>query len=189
MALLSNFVVGRGAPTVLLALQVLVAIPMVASVAIGQELAAPEMALPAEPLPAPDSVIATDQTLPKSCEVEKDRPLSALTIDIAPRVKGQLVPQDDRPLECSRYVFTEKGFLTIDLDCDTCRPGNFDVLALARFCHRPLYFEERCLERCGIESCCYQSAASAAHFYGAALLLPVSMLYQCGSCVPEYACY
>jgi hypothetical protein len=60
----------------------------------------------------------------------------------------------------------------------------------AQFCHRPLYFEEPCLERCGQKycccgrECCCQSAVSAAHFFGTAILLPVEFMCQCpGDCV------
>jgi hypothetical protein len=118
-------------------------------------------------------------------------PLATLTTDIRPRDRaGEIVAGDALPVDCAQYVFTDERSLSLDLSCDTCRPKWCDVLQLANFCHRPLYFEEACLERCGMRSCCCQPAASALHFYGRALMLPVMAVCRCPcSCVPAQYCY
>jgi hypothetical protein len=51
-------------------------------------------------------------------------------------------------------------------------------LDAARFCHRPLYFDDPYLERFGCRYHFFQPAASAAHFFGSALLLPLEIWHQ-----------
>ncbi len=46
------------------------------------------------------------------------------------------------------------------------------------FCHRPLYFEEPNLERCGHHWGFFQTASSATHFLGNAFLLPYRMIVR-----------
>jgi hypothetical protein len=48
-----------------------------------------------------------------------------------------------------------------------------------RFCHRPLYFEDPNLERCGNGLGCLQNPVSAVRFLGDALTLPCQMIRQC----------
>ena len=44
-------------------------------------------------------------------------------------------------------------------------------------CHHPLYFEQRCMERCGCQPWgCWQPVASAIHFTASAVLLPAKLL-------------
>jgi hypothetical protein len=146
-----------------------------------------------EPLPLPQMQAGTRESLPEGCKpAPEDLPLSELTADIRPRnpqdrevVLGETLPED-----CAAHVFTEAQFLSIGLSCDSCRAKWCDVLRLANFRHKPLYFEEPCLERCGLPYCCCQPAASAVHFYGTALLMPVNVFCVCPcSCVPaQYGC-
>ncbi|MDA8745490.1 hypothetical protein N9N28_12730 [Rubripirellula amarantea] len=51
-----------------------------------------------------------------------------------------------------------------------------------RFCHRPLYFEDPNLERCGKGWGCLQNPVSAVRFLGDALLLPYQMVRQRPQC-------
>jgi hypothetical protein len=141
-------------------------------------------------MPAPQ--VEAKEAPPPGCEaVPKDTPLSALNTDIRPRDReGQIVPADGLPVDCAQYVFTEERFLSIGLTCETCRPRWCDVLGLARFYHRPLYFEEVCLERCGVRACCCQPGASAVHFFGRALMMPVLATCVCPcACVPAQYCF
>lgn len=47
------------------------------------------------------------------------------------------------------------------------------------FCHRPLYFEDANLERCGYSSCCCQPLISGAYFFGTIPILPYKMALEC----------
>ena len=145
-----------------------------------------------EPLPRPIAQTESKESVPEACQpAPQDLPLSTLTTDIRPRDhEGQVVAGDALPVDCAQYVFTEERFASFDLSCESCRPRWRDVLQLAHFCHRPLYFEEALLERCGVRSCCCQPAASAVHFYGTALLMPVYAICQCPctTCVPAQFC-
>ncbi len=137
-----------------------------------------------ETLPPP---AAPDAGLPEGCEpAPVDKPLVELTTDIRPRdEKGELVPDEKLPQGCAQYVFTDERYLPIELTCSSCQPSVCELLQLARFCHRPLYFEDAPLERWGIRACCFQPAASAAHFYCNAVVLPIKMMRQCPcECVP-----
>lgn len=129
---------------------------------------------------------------PDECMKIVDPPLTALSTNIQPRTpQGEVVSSDELPTNCAQSVFTERTFMSINLSCDSCSPRWCDVLGLAHFCHRPLYFEEECLERCGVRSCCCQPSASAASFFGGALLLPIqaACACPCTSYVPaHYGC-
>jgi hypothetical protein len=146
----------------------------------------------AEPLPVPRMQAESTDSLPEQCKpAPVDLPLSELTTDVRPRDRErQVVSADALPVDCADHIFTEERFLSIGLSSDSCRANRCDVLRLAHFCHRPLYFEEECLERCGMKSCCCQPAASALHFYSHALLLPMKMCCVCPcSCVPAKYCH
>jgi len=117
---------------------------------------------------------------PDECMKIVDPPLTALSTNIQPRnAEGQDVSNEKLPTNCAQSVFTEHTFMSIDLSCNSCSPRWCDVLGLAHFCHQPLYFEEKCLERCGQRSCCCQPSASAACFFGGALLLPFKAACAC----------
>jgi hypothetical protein len=116
------------------------------------------------------------------CKPLIDDPQSILSVEIFPIDRpGQTdLKPNELPPDCPAPVLA--GVPTIFMVSVTACgwpewPG-------AQFCHRPLYFEERCLERCGQKQCCCQPAASAAHFFGTAILLPVEFCCQCpGDCV------
>lgn len=56
-----------------------------------------------------------------------------------------------------------------------------------RFLHRPLYFQELNLERCGTSYGCAQNAVSAAYFIGNAAILPYRMaLDRADQCVESW---
>ena len=104
----------------------------------------------------------------------KRKKLSDLDIDIEVKARrGFEVPQDcslaldpfqPRDWECTDFVWTASGL-----------------------CHKPLYFEERHLERYGHSTGPYtQPLVSGAHFFGSVLMLPWNMgLKLPGEC--EYA--
>lgn len=158
---------------------------------IGQELLPPAASQSAEELPHSDAAQLNGPVMPKECEpAPTDNPLSTLTTDIRPRTRdGQLVPPEKLPFNCAGVKPVQQQAMNIDLSCDTCYPGYCDLLSMARFCHKPLYFNDDCLERCGVKSCCCQPCASAMCFYGGALLMPVRACFVCPcSCVPSGGC-
>jgi hypothetical protein len=146
-----------------------------------------------ESLPPPT---AEDASVPEGCPpAPKDTPLPELNVDIAPRYlpgddrAGQLVPGDQLPPNCATQLTTDVTAAELDLSCISCQMSLCELLQLAQYCHNPLYFEERLLERYGIRSCCCQPLASAACFYGNALCLPAKMWRRCPcSCVPAHPC-
>jgi hypothetical protein len=148
-----------------------------------------------ESLPAPTPPAAEEPPVPEGCPpAPKDTPLFALNVDVASRFlpgddrAGQLVPNDQLPPNCATHLTTDTRFAEIDSSC-ACQMGLCELLQLASYCHNPLYFEERALERYGIRSCCCQPLASAACFYGNALCLPAKMWRHCPcSCVPAHPC-
>lgn len=176
---------------VLLATQACLVLSLWTAATRAEGLAFPRLAQASEPLPLPPQTSEDPQGLESNCLEINDPPLSALSTDIQPRnSEGQIVSNDALPRNCAENRFTEKRYLPIDLACDSCRPRWCDVLGFAHFCHQPLYFEEVCLERCGVRSCCCQPTASAACFFGGALLMPVRAVCVCPcSCVPaQYGC-
>jgi hypothetical protein len=85
--------------------------------------------------------------------------LSAATLNQSPPVTIWGEPWPDVKLACYRYVVP--------------------------FSHRPLYFEQPNLERCGTGCCCLTTYASAAHFFGSVVLLPLhAVLDPPCRCVP-----
>jgi hypothetical protein len=119
--------------------------------------------------------------------VSADASQELLTVDIRPvdrEVQIQMNPQS-LPPEYPAPVLA--GASAIYLGFQPASDCKWPVWPGAQFCHHPLYFEERCIERHGYTSCCCQPAASAAHFFGTALLLPIKMCGQCpgrGVCTP-----
>jgi hypothetical protein len=161
------------------------------SVCSGQELPPPSTPTPAEPLPQPEGAQLNGPALQDACEpAPTDNPPFKLTVDIRPRTsEGQLVADKDLPFNCAGLKQVQQRVMSTDLSCDTCYPRYCDLLGLARFCHKPLYFNDDCLERCGVEQCCCQPCASAMCFYGGALLMPIRAFYVCPcSCVPSGGC-
>jgi hypothetical protein len=160
-------------------------------VCIGQDLPAPAGPAPVEQLPPSDAAQLNGPALPKECEpAPSDNPLFTLTTDIRPRTPdGEVVPADQLPFNCAGLKPIQQKVMSTNLSCDTCYPGYCDLLSMARFCHKPLYFNDDCLERYGVESCCCQPCASALCFYGGALLMPVRACCVCPcSCVPSGGC-
>ena len=148
-----------------------------------------------EPLPAPSPPATADRTLPEGCPpAPTDTPLLELNVDIAPRYlpgderAGQLVPGEQLPPNCAPQV-TDVRSAEIDPSCTSCQMSVCELLQLAQYCHHPLYFEERLLERYGTRTCCCQPLQSAACFYGNAICLPAKMWRHCPcSCVPSHPC-
>jgi hypothetical protein len=141
--------------------------------------------------PPPQASIATEGSLPDGClPAPQTPPLASLTIDIAPRKNEEFVSDSELPENCAKYVYTQERFQQFGLSCATCQMSVCELLELANYYHRPLYFEERALEKCGIRSCWCQPAKSACEFYGGALMLPCKMIRQCpcSTCVPDGPC-
>lgn len=160
-------------------------------VCIGQEIPAPTATRPAEELPHSDAAQLNGPALPDECKpAPTDNPLFTLTTDIRPRTRdGQVVAADKLPFNCAGVKPVQQPMMSVDLSCDTCHPGYCDLLSMARFFHKPLYFNDDCLERCGVEHCCCQPCASAMSFYGGALLMPLRACCVCPcSCVPSGGC-
>jgi hypothetical protein len=147
-----------------------------------------------ETLPTPPPPASGDRAVPEGCPpAPTDTPLLELNVDIAPRYlpgderAGQLVPREQLPQNCAPHLTMDIRTAEIDPSCGQMRVC--DLLQLAQYCHNPLYFEERLLERYGICSCCCQPLQSAACFYGNALCLPAKMWRHCPcSCVPAHPC-
>jgi hypothetical protein len=148
-----------------------------------------------ESLPTPAPPTTADRSVPEGCPpAPTDTPLLELNVDIAPRYlpgderAGQLVPGEQLPPNCAPQL-TDVRTAEIDPSCASCQMSVCELLQLAQYCHHPLYFEERLLERYGIRSCCCQPLQSAACFYGNALCLPAKMWRRCPcSCVPAHPC-
>lgn len=146
-----------------------------------------------EPLPrlelAPPSAPDQDgdsapRRLPLECEpLSQDAPLSLATVDISPRdLDGRLLSESDLPPDCNKYLDAPIMYSALE----TLAPSHPCLLrswVSAQFCHRPLYFEERALERCGVSHGCWQTPKSAARFFGGVLLLPSKMW-----CLPPCVC-
>jgi hypothetical protein len=157
----------------------------------GQEIMPPANAGAVEQLPPAPNAQPISSAMPDQCQpVPVDPPLSAITTDIRPRASdGKLVAPEQLPFNCSGVKPVQQQMMSIGLQSDTCYPGYCDLLSMARFYHKPLYFNDDCLERCGVKRCCCQPSASAMCFYGRALLLPVTACCVCPcSCVPSGGC-
>jgi hypothetical protein len=143
-----------------------------------------------EVLPPPaTTALPQEREVPEACKpVPEDPPLAALMVDVRPRdLEGNIVPLSSLPTDCATHLFSEPRAIMIDTAC--CPTNACDLLQLAAYCHNPLYFEERLLERYGKRTCCCQPLQSAACFYGNALCLPAKMWRNCPcSCVPAHPC-
>lgn len=125
------------------------------------------------------------------CVALVDAPLTSLTVDIAPRTSdGAVVPPEDLPTDCWAAsgrewpaIWLEAGPICAWWDCNC-------LLALARFCHQPLYFEDPALERCG-ESRCLPQLCSVQHFLCDVAVLPARLIvrpYRTRMCTPTPHC-
>ncbi len=106
-----------------------------------------------------------------AARVEKlQRPLSQITLSAADGTESPVTPNDRAAalLNDTAAHWVGTGPRTVFL------PDRYT----ADFQHRPLYFQERCLERCGTHYGCLQNAVSAACFLGRTAVLPVRMLIQ-----------
>jgi hypothetical protein len=129
--------------------------------------------------PAEPSDPAAGSESPGDCQPFDLEPLTSLTVDITPIGRtGQIVLTDEKPVDCFSYAMGELPTIYVGWDGSQPTCDLLNVCCGWQFCHRPLYFEERCLERYGSRTCCCQPGASALHFYGTALLLPIKMLQQ-----------
>jgi len=112
-----------------------------------------------------------------------DPPLSALTVDAAPRLRnGQYA--DPEGLPASRWADSgrEGPAKFIDGSATCPLPGCRDLLQLARFYHRPLYVDDDALERYG-DGGCLPCVGAVGEFMLDAALLPVRLI-----CTPPCAC-
>jgi hypothetical protein len=110
------------------------------------------------------------------CAPLDDPPLSALAIDIRPRdADGRLVPANNTPPGCWQQTGKEGPPQFIGGGLGRCHWNCHDLLQLARFCHRPIYFEDVALERCGLVPS-YPALHSVARFTWDLALLPAQLL-------------
>jgi hypothetical protein len=140
-----------------------------------------------EPLPLQDDLetpTANDDAESESpCETIEDLPLSQLTVDARLRgLDGTLLDQDDQPMNCWTSRGSDGSVLFIGGSCGCCNDLSYQVLQLARFCHRPLLFEDVSLERYGVSDCCPPLHA-ATHFTCDLFLLPARAITTSGKCV------
>jgi hypothetical protein len=157
----------------------------------GQEIMPPANAGAVEQLPPAPNAQPISSAMPDQCQpVPVDPPLSAITTDIRPRASdGKLVASERLPFNCSGVRPAQQQMMNTGLQSNTCYPGYCDLLSMARFYHKPLYFNDDLVERCGVKRCCCQPSASAMCFYGRALLMPVTACCVCPcSCVPSGGC-
>jgi hypothetical protein len=178
-------------PSAVLAIHSVALVVLLSAACPAQQSEGPRFALQVpDSLPEPSEPATTEAQIAGDCEqVPPDPPLSALSADISPRKDGQIVSSDQLPTDCAKFALGSAPAQML-LPSGRCEPSACELLQLARFCHRPLYFNDECLERYGVRSCCCQPAASAARFYGGALLMPIRMLQQCPcDCVSTPACY
>jgi len=116
-----------------------------------------------------------------------DPPLFSLTVDITPRVDG--VPSEDLPIQCPSYSLSGNMLQPCLESGSFCYRVPY-CWESARFFHKPLYFEDWCLERCGETYCCCQPLISAIHFFGGVVILPLKIgLHPACRCVRTPACY
>ncbi len=105
-------------------------------------------------------------------------PISELTVDIRPRdLEGHIVDEEALPEDCNGYFSIPAVYASSDLLMARGR-GLLRCWRGAQFCHRPLYFEDICLERWGLGHGCFQPAISGIKFFGTALLLTVKMWHK-----------
>ena len=115
---------------------------------------------------------------PNACIALVDQPLTSLSVDIRPRDRdGVLVATADLPTNCwaasgreGLPIWLEVAPICAWWDCNC-------LLAFARFCHQPLYFEDPALERCGDDRCLPQ-LCSMRHFLCDVALLPARLIVR-----------
>lgn len=121
-----------------------------------------------------DQQEATDST-----ESHKNRRLDALkrplsTVRITANSGGENVPVSRAP-----DVLGDQP--AVHISSTDAAPPTFDRYTL-RFCHRPLYFEERNLERCGKTYGCATNAVSGFYFLTNTAMLPYRIASQRPDC-------
>jgi hypothetical protein len=134
-----------------------------------EEVAAPPNELEVNTLPQPNDLALTS--------------IRDVSIDIRP--PGELVPHD----EGDTLVAAKETVYYQSLECVDDLDHTFFVSS-PMFCHRPLYFEECCLERYGQHCGVFQPLASAAHFFGTLPAMPYKLVVDppcdCVSAVGPY---
>ena len=138
------------------------------------------LALAAADAPAGPSLVAFADEQPGSdeCKTFEVVPLQMLTVDTRPVDQpGPVELTDDRPTDCASYKYRDSPTVFLGGQGGACGVDLWPVWPAAQFCHRPLYFEDVCVERYGCTRCC-QPAASACHFFGSALLLPIQLCLE-----------
>ncbi len=120
------------------------------------------------------------------CTPISDLPLGSLTVDARPRkADGNLVNLAQLPAGCweSSPLAANIGVIFMDGNCGWHIDLSREVLELARFCHRPLFFEDVSLERYGVSNC-YPPLHAATHFTIDLALWPARALFtKPGKCV------
>jgi hypothetical protein len=146
---------------------------------------------------------------------EIDERIRGLSIDIRPRRslgiggadgfapgQGDLITKADLPGESKAALDSSQAYVQSAGPASPTRTTNYReyVWAAPNFYHRPLYFEQKNLERYGYHygGVCTQSAVSAAHFFATIPVLPYKITmhkphecdytlghYRPGNCAPN----
>lgn len=140
---------------------------LLAAHAIQAQPAAPSNAAPRVEQVAPGIQIDRSAAGKETVQVDLSiRPLSSISLDIAPQTRGDLPP--------NLAMETMRGELPHLLQDRPYEPWNYYWTATA-FAHRPLYFEQVNVERYGHNAGCLQPVISAAHFFATIPILPYKM--------------
>ena len=128
---------------------------------------------------ADDEETEDQQEATDSTESHKNKRLDALkrplsTVRITATSGGENVPPSRAP-----DVLGDQP--TVHISSTDAAPPTFDRYTL-RFCHRPLYFEERNLERCGKTYGCATNAVSGFYFLTNTAMLPYRIASQRPDC-------
>ena len=138
---------------------------------VGVHAQSAERRLPA-PEPYSEAALESPESAENDCQDSTFQPLSALTVNTQPRrlLGIDTGPELPRPCPLPRLP-NERKTPEVGMYHDPHLLENFFCRGTV-FCHQPLYYEERCLERYAY---CrpWRPVLSAAHFAGNTLLLPI----------------
>lgn len=151
------------------------------SVQLAQAETQPALQVPVAPAPAPQEL---DETAAMEAELLLDearrysgmiKPISAVKVDIAPRVRDASGRPQQLPTNYGSAWLTSLGRIDAPVGMTRSDMVTSVHYAAPAYCHRPLYFEEINLERYGHNFGVMQPFVSAANFYGRLSIMPYLM--------------